>query len=80
MILFPFIIALTLINRVFDLRKAKVKALAEKTHQQEFDAIREELGSLKEMLADVLLELDRQGRLNSGDDLRELPPTRPRDV
>lgn len=62
--LFPFIIVLTLINRTYDLRKTKIRALAEDTHHQELEAIREELRSLKEMVADILLELDRQGRLN----------------
>jgi len=73
--LFPFIIVLTLINRVYDLRKTKVRALAERSHQEELSAIREELRSLKEMVADVLLELDRQGRLFSPDSRRELSPS-----
>lgn len=79
-VLFPFIIALTLINRVFDLRKTKIKALAEQTHQAELEALREEIGGLKEMVADVLLELDRQGRVGIDAGSRELPPTRERDA
>lgn len=78
-VLFPFIIVLTLINRAYDLRKTKIRVIAENTHHQEIEAIREELRSLKEMVADILLELERQGRENLPSK-GQLPLNRTRDT
>jgi type VI protein secretion system component VasK len=71
LILFSFITVWVLIGRVFDYRKARARAELAEEHQRELQTIREELGSLKEMMADVLLELDRAQRLGTS---REGPP------
>ncbi len=61
------IVLLTFITRYFDYVKAKVKAEVESPARSEIEDIRSELGAIREMVADVLLELDAQGKLKAGD-------------
>ena len=54
---------MTLFTRYFDYRKAKVKALADEERNAEFATVLEELASMRETMADIMLALDDQYRL-----------------
>ena len=72
---FPWIITLVIaaiaIGQFFDYRKAKLRIDTERVSRHELEEIRRELASVKEMVADVLLELDRLTRLPSAEELKE---------
>ncbi|MBM3213320.1 hypothetical protein FJZ36_00165 [Candidatus Poribacteria bacterium] len=74
-LVFPFIVALVLINRVFDYQKAKVLSRTQDRDAQQLAGLREDIGRLQEMVADVLLELDEQRRLRSTGSAPPLPPS-----
>ena len=61
--LLAFILLLTFIRRYFDYRKAKVKALSDEERNAEFATVLEELASMRETMADIMLALDDQYRL-----------------
>lgn len=61
--LFTLIILTTFINRYFDYRKAKLKSHTEGEQDEELQAVKQELSAVKEMVADVLLELERQNHM-----------------
>ena len=74
--LFAAIVILTFISRYFDYHKAKMRAQTKYSGRSDLEAIRAELASMRERLADVLLELDRQSKLPpaSGTDVMKAPP------
>ncbi len=53
-----------LATRYFDYRKAKVKALADEERHAEFQTVLEELATMREVMADMMLTLHDQGRLS----------------
>ena len=67
------IVLLTFITRYFDYVKAKIRAESESPARSEIEEIRAELGAIREMVADVLLELDTQAKLKAGDTKDDAP-------
>ena len=70
------IVLLTFITRYFDYVKAKIRVESESPARSELEEIRAELGSIREMVADILLEVDHQAKLPPGGDQSDRPAPR----
>ena len=62
-----------LLGRYLDLRKARILADADGGTNAKLDRIQRELEEVREILADILLDVDAQRRLDEDDD-RPLKP------